>query len=246
MVSFKERFKFLNDGIDFPFYNDIPKLSSGEWLLLVGAVVLMILMLTVIPMSETIFPIAVCLVMLLPALYICKGNYGIFFKRPKLRDFLTIILCLVGYYVYVIMITVILKSIGYSMAANSVLTSFQTPSIFLIVSTLLQLVGEEFFKIFILLIVMYVVYKFTNNRGLSLGLGIFVSLFIFGIIHSTAYSGRILQILLVQGLGSIFDLYMYLKTKNVVNSYILHVLTDYVPFTMVMVASYMNYSIPGI
>ena len=53
-------------------------------------------------------------------------------------------------------------------------------------------------------------------------------------IHVSAYSGRILQILLIQGLGTIFDLYAYMKTKNVVVSYIVHVLIDYIPFTMMM------------
>ncbi len=245
MVSFKERFSFLKDGVDFPFYNDVPKLAIHEWLLLLAAVVLMVLMITVIPLSEHIFPVAVCLVMLIPALYVCKGDYGLFFKKPTLRDFLTIILCLFGYYVYVVLMTGVLKSIGYNLAANSVLTSFQTPSIYLIISTLMQLVGEEFFKIFMLLIIMYVIYRFTKNRLLSIWIGVVGSLFVFGIVHFSAYGGNILQILLIQGLGSIFDLYVYLKTKNVVNSYILHVFIDYIPFTMVMVASAMNYQIPG-
>ena len=98
----------------------------------------------------------------------------------------------------------------------------------------MQLLGEEFFKILLLLTIMHVVYKTTNNRGLSITLGVIGTLFIFGIIHSSAYSGRILQILLIQGLGSIFDLYGYMKTKNVVVSYIIHVIIDYIPFTIMM------------
>ena len=196
MVSFKERFSFLKDGVDFPFYNDVPKLAIYEWLLLLAAVVLMILMITVIAIPEHIFPVAICLVMLLPALYVCKGDYSLFFKKPTLRDFLTIILCLIGYYAYVVLMTAVLKSVGYNLAANSVLTSFQTPSIYLIVATLMQLVGAEFFKVFMLLIIMYVIYRFTNNRTLALWIGVIGSLFVFGIAHSTAYSGNILQILL--------------------------------------------------
>ena len=80
---------------------------------------------------------------------------------------------------------------------------------------------------------------------MSIWIGVVGSLFVFGIVHFSAYGGNILQILLIQGLGSIFDLYVYLKTKNVVNSYILHVFIDYIPFTMVMIASAMNYHIPG-
>lgn len=234
MFSLKEKFKFLDDGIDFPFYKGIPKLSIAEWLLLFVAVTLLLIIIVSSALPQTIFPVAVCLVVLIPALYVCKGDYSIFFKKPKLRGFLTIILCLIGYYVYTFLILFILQSIGYTASGNAILSSFENPTVWLIVSTLLQLVGEEFLKILMLLIVMYVVYRFTNNRGLAIGLGVIISLSVFGLAHSKAYHGRLLQILLIQGFGSIFDLYAYMKTKNVVVSYILHVLIDYIPFITIM------------
>ncbi len=172
--------------------------------------------------------------MLIPALYICKGDYSLFFKKPKKRDILTIILCIIASYIYTIAVSTILGLLGFPTSANSALTAFTSPSVFLIISSLMQLLGEEFFKILLLLTIMHVVYKTTNNRGLSITLGVIGTLFIFGIIHSSAYSGRILQILLIQGLGSIFDLYGYMKTKNVVVSYIIHVIIDYIPFTIMM------------
>lgn len=233
MVSLKERFQFLENG-DFPFYNDIPKLSIAEWLLLVAAVVLMLLFINVIPLPESIFPVAICLVMLVPALYVCKGNYGLFFKKPKLRDILLVIICLFGYYFYVLLVALLLSALGIPTSSNAVLTEFQTPSLYLVVTVLMQLVGEEFFKIFMLLIAMYAVYRLTANRTLAIWIGVIVSLFIFGIAHFSAYGGKVLQILLIQGLGSIFDLYLYMKTKNVVVSYLLHVFIDFIPFVLVM------------
>ena len=50
--------------------------------------------------------------------------------------------------------------------------------------------------------------------------------------HYTTYSGRIFQILLIQGLGSIFNLYAYMKTKNVFVSYIVHLMIDFSGFIM--------------
>lgn len=236
MVSLKEKFNFLEDGVDFPFYNNIPKLSTAEWLLLLIAVIITLLLVTLPGLKTDYSPILIGLIMLIPALYICKGNYSLFFKKPKKRDILTIILCVIAYYVYAIVITGILQSMGYSASANAVLAKFSSPSVFLIISPLIQLIGEEFLKIFMLLIVMYVVYKSTNNRGLSISLGVIITLLIFGLIHYEAYNGRILQILLLQGLGSIFDLYAYMKTKNVVVSYIVHVIVDYIPFALAMLS----------
>lgn len=177
---------------------------------------------------------------------LCKGDYGLFFKMPKLRDLLTIILCFFGYYIYVIIITIILSKLGYAMSANLVLTSYKAPSLFLVVSDILQLFGEEFFKIFLLLFVMYVIYRITHKRSPALYVGIIVTLLVFGIIHAGAYSGKIVQIILVQGFGSIFALYPYLKTKNMINSYILHLIVDFVPFTMVFLGTVLGMPIPGV
>lgn len=236
MVSLKEKFNFLEDGVDFPFYNDIPKLSTVEWLILLIPVIIMLLMVCIPDLRSEYSPVIIFFIMVIPALYVCKGDYSLFFKKPKKRDILTIILCVVASFVYTIIVAgTLMFVLGYPVAGNSVLSEFASPNIFLIISTLMQLLGEEFLKIFMLLIIMHLIYKTTSNRGLSIGLGLVLTLFIFGMAHTGAYSGRILQILLIQGLGSVFDLYAYMKTKNVVVSYIIHVLIDYISFGYTMI-----------
>lgn len=237
MVSFKEKFKFLEDGVDFPFYNDTPKLSTVEWLVLLIPVIIILILLSIPELRNEYRHIIICLIMLIPALYVCKGDYSLFFKKPRKKDIPTIIFCVIANYVYAIAIAAILQFLNYNIVPNAVLSEFSSPSVFLIISSLMQLVGEEFFKIFLLLILMYVVYKLTNNRGLSIALGVIITLTIFGLSHYRAYNGRILQILLLQGFGSIFDLYAYMKTKNVVVSYIVHVIIDYIPFILMMLGS---------
>jgi len=39
MFNLKDKFEFLEDGVDFPFYNDVPKLSAAEWLMLLLSVI---------------------------------------------------------------------------------------------------------------------------------------------------------------------------------------------------------------
>ena len=46
MFNLKEKFEFLEDGIDFPFYNGIPKLSKIDWFILLAAVILMTINIT--------------------------------------------------------------------------------------------------------------------------------------------------------------------------------------------------------
>ena len=51
-------------------------------------------------------------------------------------------------------------------------------------------------------------------------------LIIFGLLHVNTYSYNIIQILLLQGLGSIFEIFGYLKTKNLVIPIIIHLLIN--------------------
>ena len=229
MFNLKDKFEFLEDGVDFPFYNDVPKLSGAEWLMLLLSVILMIAYITIknMPFRENYFPLILFLLGVVPALYICKGNYGLFFKIPRLKDIKLILGCVIGNYLYVFIVALILLGLGIQTAAHA--GSSAPVTLAHSINQLIQLWGEEFLKIFVLLLVMFGVYKFTNNRKLSLMLGVVVSLFLFGLLHCNTYGGKILQVLLIQGLGSIFELYAYLKTKNVVVSYIIHVIVDLIP-----------------
>lgn len=233
MVSLKEKFEFMDDGIDIPFYNGTPKLSTVEWGLVLSSILLTIGYLTVIRIPDEYLPVAIFLTSVIPALYICKGNYNIFFKKPKLRDIKIIILCLIGIYIYTIAIGFILQNLVGNMAAHA--STNDPASLMTLIIMCIQLMGEEFFKILLLLLIMFVLYKYTNNRSISLFVGLILSMAIFGLVHYNAYSGRIIQILFIQGFGAIFEYYAFLKTKNVWISYIIHVLRDSIPELVKMI-----------
>ena len=233
MVSLKEKFEFMDDGIDIPFYNGTPKLSTVEWGLVLSSILLTIGYITVIRIPGEYLPVAILLTSVIPALYICKGNYNIFFKKPKLRDIKIIILCLIGIYIYTIAIGFILQNLVGNMAAHA--STNDPASLMTLIIMCIQLMGEEFFKILLLLLIMFVLYKYTNNRSISLFVGLILSMAIFGLVHYNAYSGRIIQILFIQGFGAIFEYYAFLKTKNVWISYIIHVLRDSIPELVKMI-----------
>ena len=224
VFNLKEKFEFLEDGIDFPFYNNIPKLSTWEWAILVVGVILFWAIISVPSFFPEYRPFLYFLVTVVPALYVCKGNYSIFFKKVRARDIKTIILCLIGYVIYSAIIILVLYLVGAPATDDAALKAGASKAIYFI-GLVLQLFGEEFFKISLLLIVMYLVYNFTDNRNLAIRIGIFITLLLFGLAHLSAY-GNLLQVVLLQGFGSIFDLYAYMKTKNVFVSYIFHLAVD--------------------
>ncbi len=231
MVNLKEKINIIKMGKDIPFYNNIPKLAKLDWAILTGSVLLLIGFLTIIPLPSEYLSISFFLLGLLPALYICKGKYNIFFKKISLKDIKLIILLLIGMYIYSIVMGAVIVRLTGSIAGHSEMNTI--PSLIFVISMIIQIFGEEFFKIFLLLILMYLVYRFTNNYKSSIIIGLIGSMVIFGLCHYRAYNGMILQILLLQGFGSIFEYFAYIKTKNLWVSYLLHLLRDILPVFLI-------------
>ena len=91
-----------------------------------------------------------------------------------------------------------------------------------------QLFGEELFKINMLLGILLLLFRRSGNRKSAIVIATLVTALVFGLAHYAAY-GSIVQILLVQGLGCIIDVFAYLKTKNILTSYAAHLLLDFIP-----------------
>ena len=224
-------FKFEDENTDIPFYKGNPRLSLLDWGVVVFALVLSIVLLNVrLPLNSSEFAMLIFLVLTLPALYICHGKWDLFFRKPKRGDIKLIVLCLVGYYVYTFVITGLLGFMGLETNPSGVLDS--NMDLLFWITTLCQLMGEEFFKILMFIVFVALTYHFTKDRKISIYVGLVVICLAFGLVHYNAY-GSLAQILLIQGLGSLFEMYAYLKTKNVVVTYLLHVIMDAIPFILV-------------
>ena len=232
----KDFFKFEDENTDLPFYNNEPKLSKMEWALLILAETLFLIPIFFsIKMSDEFFSFYLCLIVLLPLIYVSKGNLSLFFKKVKREDIKLIIICTILPFVYSMFMLFILETLKIS--AESPIEPIST-TLLSIINMVVQLMGEELFKIVLLIIAMSIIYHFTKNRKLSIIISSILTMAIFGLAHYKY--GPLIQILLIQGLGSIFDLYAYLKTKNVLVSYLAHLLFDFTPFIMELIALLMG------
>ena len=234
-------FKFEEEGIDFPFYNGKPALSLSGWLILAiglilkvafifglwnyipGAAELPLLVLSIIDVAVLVIPVAYC----------CRGKLGLIFRKPRLKDFKVILICVVGYYVFSIVMVQLLILLGLSTSTNP-LGDMNLSALYLLVELLISLLGEELFKLMTLVMGMALAYHITQKRKTSMIIGIIVSCVLFGLIHLGTYNFNLVQCLLIIGLGCVIHFYPYLKTKNLVNSYITHVLIDAVIFLPLM------------
>ena len=224
-------FKF-EDKTDIPFYNGIPKLSALDWIILTIAEILFITPVVFpIPMSDLVFAFYMCLVVLIPVLYVSRGNFSLFFKKIRRSDIKLIIVCVIAPYIYSMAMLFIIETFRLAPQTPVEMTHFNLTNVWILV---IQLIGEELFKIILLILLMSLVYHFSKNRKLSIIVSVIFTMAAFGSAHAGAY-GTLLQVLLIQGMGSIFDIYAYLKTKNILVSYTAHLLFDFIPFALELV-----------
>lgn len=227
-IDSEEFFRFENENEDFPFYNDNPKLTKNQWMtLIIGVLVTIIFLAWPISMPQYINSIILFLLMIIPISVVSRGKLGYLFKIPKKRDILLIIILYIGYYLYVFVVGILLYKYGYDFASNEILTVDNRELTFL--GIIIQLIGEELIKVIPFLIILHELYKYNHNRKLSFMIALTLTLILFALLHYKAYAGHLLQIFLIIGLGSIFDMFAYLKTKNVTVSYILHFMVDLLP-----------------
>lgn len=131
----------------------------------------------------------------------------------------------------------------YSIAMASALEMFnllpvdETPlnlNIISLVSLFFSMMGEQLLKFIPLMFFMRVFFKYTNKRNLSFVSSMVIVLIFFAFLHFDPSSTSIASVLLLQGVGSLVEMYGYAKTKNLFVPYMSHLFTDAFSFILIM------------
>lgn len=222
----------FDDTRDFPFYNHNPPISKEGWFVLLLTVPLsLIAYFNIGHYSEIIGSIVFCLTMLIPLLYYSKWDYSLMFHKPNKNEVILAFLMFICYMIYAVAMGTILNmlnlsgvGIGASLDVNWEMT----------VSLIFSMMAEELIKFIPLMFFMTLIFKFSADRKLSIAVSTVIVLIGFGLIHYKPATKTIISVLLIQGLGSIFEVYGYLKTKNIFVPYISHLLTDGIAFILML------------
>lgn len=219
-----ELFFWERPELDFPLYND-EAMRLWQPILLIGSAVAALLSLSFLPDSRMVKGAALLLGPLVPYLIVARGNIFTIIKRPRLGDIILVPATLILTIAYSLGMGLLLYKLGFEIQGNAVYNETRDGLFF--VYLFVQLFGEEMIKLNIFLGVLILAFKRTGKRKLSVGLAIAITLFIFGVAHFRAYNGAWAQILLIQGLGSIFALFAYMRSKNILTSFVMHFLQDF-------------------
>ena len=216
---------------DFPYYRNNPRLSKKAWFVLMLLIPISFIG-SVIFDNELVGSIFFCFTLLIPLLYFSNWDYDLLFHRPTRNELILAVLMFVVYMVYSIAMGSILEIFQMVPAGGE--SAFQDIDIISLISLLFSMMGEELLKFIPLMFFMRVFYKFTSRRNLSFIASMILVLVFFAFLHYDPATTSIASVLLVQGVGSLVEMYGYAKTKNLFVPYISHLLTDAFVFAIIL------------
>ena len=222
-----DRFKFEDGDFDFPFYNKNPHIPKWGWVVLF----IVWFMGFFLAVSDKLhFALMGCIVLIVPVLYFLKWDYKAIFRKPSRRDLLLVVTLFAGYMIYSLAIGMVLEQIGIVSSGTVDPTSVGAMKL---VITVFNVLGEEFIKFIPFMFLLRVIYKYSNNRKLSVIISVALIMIMFASMHAFNPIMFIFA-LFIQGFGSIFEFYGYIKTKNVLVSFLCHLLTDEFIFMLML------------
>lgn len=222
-------FSFEKGDRDFPFYNDNPRISQSAWFILLSSVIFSLIFYIFIS-DGLISSIAFPLVMFIPLLYFLKGDIKALFTKLSTNDLALVLILFVGYLIYAFVMSEVLSYIG---LAGTETGGEEHINWFSTFSLIFSLMGEELLKLIPFLFFLKVFFKFTNMRKLSVLCSMIIVMVGFGLMHTSDIS-LIPSVIIIQGFGSIFEFIAYFRTKNLLMSYLTHLITDVCIFTLTM------------
>lgn len=219
-------FSFEDKDYDFPFYNKNPYIPKWGWILL-----LVVFIIGILTLSDKIHVAFLsCVVLVVPVLYFLNWDYNAIFRIPSRRDVALAIVLFIGYIIYSIVLSMLLEQVG---IVSSGIINQESVSVMTIISSIFSLISEEFIKFIPFMFFLRVIYKYSNNRKLGVIISVALVMIMFASLHSYNYI-MFLFALCIQGFGSIFEFFGYIKTKNIVVPYITHLCTDVFIFSLVL------------
>lgn len=220
-------FKFEKKDLDFPIYKKNPYVPKWGWVVLFISLILC----GIFSGATSIGPsIISCIIPIATVLYFLKWDYHAIFQKPSLKEVGLAVALFAGYIIYAAVMSSVLGFVGITSSGT---VSESSVSVMMIISSIFSLMGEEFLKFIPFIFFMRIVYKYSDNRKLSVIMSMLLVMLFFAALHAYDFKMLIFAIF-IQGFGSIFEFYGYIKTKNILISYITHLCTDVFIFSMVL------------
>lgn len=225
-------FRIENKDYDLPFLNDDPRFTTKNVaILLIGFIITFLTPFFIPVTGNTVLKAVISFVApMIPITYVFKDDMSNIFRMPKLRDILIIIVGVILTLILSALANSILAVLSIPPAADSAVNG--SPGI-LFIRAIIQIFGEELEKFIPLIIVAAYLYK-PMGRKLAIIIAIIISQLLFALSHIPAYGiNNIIYIIMIMGISSVIMPIIYIRTKNLVITYFIHLIIDllgFIPF----------------
>ncbi len=226
-------FRFEDKKYDLPFLKGDSRFTTKNVaILLIGFLICVVTGFIIPPDGNVILrTILFAIPQLLVVVYVFKDDMSNIFRMPKPRDIIIVIIGLILMFVFEILANFIGAALGITFQTNN---SVNGAPLILIIRAIIQLLGEELVKFIPLIIITAYLYK-SIGRKAAIIVALIISQIIFAFIHIPAYGFSIGFLLLYMGFASIVLPLVYIKTKNLLLSYLIHLIFDlcaFLPFLL--------------
>lgn len=219
-------FKFEREGRDFPFYKHNPHIGIVKWILLFIAPWIALIFAPPIPYVEGIIRLSIMLIIFG---FIAEGKFGLIFKKFQKGDLKLIVIVVILGIFFALAMSMLVDFLGFVGHGNPVYEELD--SLYFWFSFPFDIMIEEFLKLGPFLAILTLFYQKTKMRRLSIIVATIVTLAFFGLLHTDSV-GNVIVALTVIGIPSVLDVYAYIKTKNIVVTYLTHILFDIALFSI--------------
>lgn len=222
-------FNFEDKEFDFPLYKKDNIITGKTGIILILSLIIFIfLIIGPVKFHNIQEQFILFFVMFIPFLYVTKGRIATLFRMPKLNDIKIILYCTFGNFALLFLVTFIVTMINY-IAPIGTFAGADTSTVgygldaLSLIANFFQIISEELVRITVFLLILHVIYKYTNNRKNSIIAAVIISLLLFGLLHINIGRGLVYAVVCI-GFCSYFTLHAYLKTKNATLSVLVHLL----------------------
>ena len=171
--------------------------------------------------SDFIGSFVCCFILLIPLLYYSNWDHELFLRKATDNEIIFTVLLFIGYIIFALTVSAILDAVISPPAMTAEMRGITVEST---ISLIFLMMADELVKFITLMFLMRVIYKYTSNRKLALVVSSIIVLTGFSLLYYEPPYTPLLAAFLIQGVGGIFELYGYLKTKNIMVPYISHLL----------------------
>lgn len=226
-------FRFEEKEHDLPFLNGDSRFTTKNVIiLLIGFLISAAIPYLIPPEGNGLLKaILITLPPLLAVVYVFKDDMSNIFRMPKPRDIIIVIIGFILMLVFGILANLIGSALGIAVVNDSAVNG--SPLI-LIIRALIQLLGEELIKFIPLIIAAAYLYKSIGRKAAIIA-AIIISQIIFALFHIPAYGFAMGFLLVHIGFGSLVLPFVYVRTKNIVLCYLIHLLLDlwtFIPYIL--------------